>query len=695
MNAPFRSDRRVAHPSSFVLHPFVVALILLAACTPHEQKHRNVLLITLDTFRADRIGPLTSNLSKLAREGVSFANAGSAVPLTLPAHATILSGALPLHHGLHNNGAGTFPADRETLATSLRRGGYRTGAFVSAFVLDHRFGLNHGFETYDDEIARDPNQTSSYDAERRGAETVDRALAWLRRSDSRPFFAWVHLYDAHAPYEPPSPLPQTYDGEIAYVDAQVGRLLGAIDRTNTVVVVVGDHGEALGEHGELTHGVLLYEATLHVPLIVVTPDARARVVDEPVGAVDLAPTIAALAGGALTKSDGRDLSAVVTNGKTPEGVELYAETRYPAIFGWSDLAALRRGNLKYIASTKPELYDLSRDPRETRNVLNEERRVYRDLSAKLETLRAGAAPAKQFSPLDEEARAKLASLGYIAPSSLTAGGGARPDPRSMAPLFHTFEEANWASNENRPDDAIGKLRSIVAADPRNPVFRGSLARALRQKGDLAAAITLYQESTAIAPDDPENWYNLAVALQEAGRAKEGGIAIREAIRRDPKRPEAHNALGIAFTAEGDLKSAQEEFAKTIAIDPRDARAYNNLGNVYRATNRLAEAAGAYRQALALSPRYADALNGLGVIDVQRDNPRSALAHFDRALQLAPNFYEVQLNRGIALQLSGDAAAAARQFERLLTDLPRRPEFDAQRKAATQLLAGARQASSRR
>ena len=692
MRAPLCDEdrRKRVHPSSFILHPFcVLALLVFMACTSHERKHPHVLLITLDTFRADRIGPLTPNLAKLARESVSFANAGSAVPLTLPAHATILSGELPLHHGLRNNGAGTFPADRATLATTLAQAGYRTGAFVSAFVLDHRFGLNRGFDTYDDEIARDPNQSSSYDAERRGAETVDKALTWLGHADARPFFAWVHLYDAHAPYAPPSPLPQTYDGEIAYIDAQVGRLLAAIDRRNTIVVVVGDHGESLGEHGELTHGLLLYEATLHVPLFVAAPEADARVVNEPISAADLAPTLAALAGAPLPKSDGHDLSAVVANGKSAEQAEIYAETQYPAIFGWSDLAAMRRGNLKYIASTKPELYDLARDPHETKNVLDDERRTYRDLSAKLDALRAGAAAAKPFSPLDEEAKAKLASLGYIAPAALTTPAGTRPDPRDMAPLFRSFEEATWATNDNRLDDAIARLRTIVAADPRNPVFRGSLARALRKKGDIGAAITLYQEAIAIAPDDPETWYNLAVALQEAGRAKEGAIAIREAVRRDPKRPEAHNALGIAYSEEGNLRAAQEEFEKTLAIDPRDARAYNNLGNVHRATGRLAEAATAYQQALAISPRYVDALNGLGVIEVQRDDPRAALVHFDRALELAPDYYEAQLNRGIALQLAGDTAAAAKQFQRLLEVLPRRPEFEAQRKAASQLLAGAR------
>src|SRR5436190_12345560 len=240
------------HRSSFIVHRLLLAL-LLASCAKRVE-HPNVLLITLDTFRADRIGALTPNLQRLAQSGTQYTQADAAAPLTLPSHATILSVAFPLHHGLRNNGLGVFPANREMLGTIFSKAGYRTGAFVSAFILDHRFGLNRGFETYDDEIARDPNDSEgAMEAERRGGETVDRALAWLRRDASRPWFAWVHLYDAHAPYAPPLPYPQTYDGEVQYVDAQVGRLLGAIDRQKTIVVVVGDHGEALGEHGQLTH----------------------------------------------------------------------------------------------------------------------------------------------------------------------------------------------------------------------------------------------------------------------------------------------------------------------------------------------------------------------------------------------------------------------------------------------------------
>jgi choline-sulfatase len=679
--------RKPSRSFPILLLLLLLFLLLLAACKPHEQapQHPNVILITLDTFRADHIGPATPHLQQLATRGVVFEDAQSAVPLTLPAHATILSGVLPLHHGLRNNGAGVFPAERNTLATTLSRAGYRTAAFVGAFVLDHRFGLGRGFDLYDDAITRDPNDdASSIEAERRGSEVIDRALAWLKHGDRRPYFLWVHLYDAHAPYAPPAPYPQTYDGEIAYLDAQVGRLLAAVDGRSTMIAVVGDHGEALGEHGELTHGLLLYQATLQVPLMIAGPALPARHVKTPVGTVDLPSTLAALAGTELHGQDGRDLSADLRAGRDPQPAELYAETQYPLSFGWSELSSLRRRALKVIAAPAPEVYDLSRDPKENVNVLDDERRAYSDLSKLLLALRATAVTTSA-STVDAETRAKLASLGYVAPTGNNAGSSQR-DPKMMAPLFRRFEETMWALNRGKPGEAIEPLRTLVAEDPGNRIFRSSLARAYRQQGDLRSALVLYRDAVALAPGDSESWYNLAVALQEAGNDAEARAAIDEVIRRDPRRPEAHNALGVSFANAGSAEKAADEFRRTVELDPRNARAFNNLGNALRAMGRADDAAEAYRQSLQLAPDYPDAMNGLGVLYVQGNRPREAIPLFERAIQLAPDFYEARLNRGIALQLAGDRPAAAAAFHDLLGRLPAGPRYEAQRKAAQALLA---------
>jgi arylsulfatase A-like enzyme/Tfp pilus assembly protein PilF len=671
-----QNDAVIRKPATLII------LALLAMTCREKARPLNVLLITVDTFRADRVGRNTPTLSRLAGEGVRFDAADSPVPLTLPAHASLMSGLLPLHHGLRNNGVGAFPAARQTLAAAFAKS-YRTGAFVGSFILDHRFGLDRGFERYDDEIVRNGTDSSgTFDAERRGGEVVDRALDWLRQNDARPFFAWVHLYDAHAPYAPPPPYPQTYDGEVAYVDAQVARLLAAVDRGNTIIVVVGDHGEALGEHGELTHGLLLYEPTLHVPMIIAAPSLAARVIKTPVSTVDLAPTIAALAGVAFAPADGRNLAGDLRNDREPQSAPIYAETQYPATFGWSELSSMRLSSSKLISAPAPELYDLQRDPAEVVNVLTNERRTYRDLATRLDQLRSTAV-ASSPSTIDAETRAKLASLGYVAPAQTT--GGTKRDPKTVAPLFRAFEEATAMLNAGRARDAAASLEQLVQDDPANHVFRETLARALRQSGDVPRAIELYRQAVALAPNDADAWYNLAAALQESGNAREGATALAEAAKRDPNRPEIHNIRGTALAEAGNLGDAEKEFRATIAADPRNARAYNNLGNVLSAMNRPSEAADAYQKSIELAPRYADPLNGLGAMLVSGGHARDALPYFDRAMQIAPDYYEAQLNRAVALQMSGDSAAAAAEVQRLLARLPEGRQYDSERSTARAFL----------
>ena len=649
----------------------------LAACA-RRTAHPNVLVITLDTFRADRIGALTPHLRQLENEGVSFAQADSAVPLTLPSHATILSGLLPLHHGVRNNGAGAM--GRATLASAFTGGGYRTGAFVSAFVLDHRFGLDRGFDVYDDEVPRDVIG-SGFEAERRGAATVDRALAWLRQPDARPWFAWVHLYDAHAPYAPPAPFPQTYDGEIAYVDEQVGRLLGAVDRRSTIVVVAGDHGEALGEHGEITHGLFVYESTLHVPFVIAGPDIQHRTINDAVSLTDIAPTVASLAGLDFAPVDGRSLADPVRRGAAIEPRPVYSETEYPRAFGWTAFAALRRENLK--VTTAREVFDLGADPSEKTNVIDAQRRVFADLGGRLQSLRATAVAAAPTG-IDAESRKKLASLGYVAPQAASRDVAIRP-PAGIAALFRRFEEANWLIVGGKAADAVAALQALVHDDPDNPTFRSTLARALRESGRGELALPLYRQAVALAPDDADAWYDLATTLQENDKAEEAAAVMAQAEKLDARRPEIHDLRGVALAASGDLANAETEFRKALEIDPRDARAYNNLGNVLRVTNRPDDAAAAYRRAIELAPRYADPLNGLGALLAQNGRPDEALQFFDAALNIAPDYYEAQLNRGIAFSLAGRGADARAEWRRLLARLPSGAAYASQRKAAQTLL----------
>ncbi|MGH9315358.1 MAG: sulfatase family protein, partial [Vicinamibacterales bacterium] len=396
----------------------------------------NLLVISLDTTRADRLRPYgfqeieTPALDRLAEEGVLFRQAATAAPLTLPAHTTIFTSRVPPAHGVRDNGGFFVDPSETTLAETLREQGFRTGAFVGAYVLDSKWGLDQGFETYFDDFDLTKYRAISLGAiQRPGNEVVDKAIEWLNGVASQRFFGWVHLYDPHTPYEPPEPFRSRYPGrpylgEIAFTDSQVGRLVdflrerGLLDRT--VVVVVGDHGESLDDHGEGSHGFFIYESVVRVPLIIRAPldGLRGRQVADVVRTLDIAPTVAELLG--VSKSPGAAGVSLVPlmTGAAPElGLEAYSESTYPLYhYGWSDLRALRSGRFKLIAAPRPELYDLEQDPGERANLFDERRQLADRMLARLAELEKRLAKTerpKGEPEVDPEARARLAALGYI------------------------------------------------------------------------------------------------------------------------------------------------------------------------------------------------------------------------------------------------------------------------------------------
>ncbi|HSP13824.1 MAG TPA: sulfatase-like hydrolase/transferase [Thermoanaerobaculia bacterium] len=578
----------------------IATALTLGGCRERERLPLNVVLITLDATRADHLGcygsgrGATPAIDRIAAQGVRFDQADSVVPLTLPSHATILTGVLPQRHGLRTDGSGSLRLSFETLATVFSRRGFRTGAFVGSYLLDHRFGLGRGFGVYDDAVPRDPQALRSpLMSERPAAAVTDAALAFMRGAGTRPFFAWIHLFDPHEPYAPPEPFrsrfpSSPYDGEIAYADSQVARVIDYLNRAGlrnrTIIVVAGDHGEGLGEHGEATHGLLLYESTLRVPLIIAGPGIRQAVFKEAVSTADIAPTIAALAGAPMNvvRLDGRDLSRGVTGHREPPPRDIYAETMYPMKFGWTDLVSVRREGKKLISGARDELFDLHGDPAETKNLIDADRALDRELAAAL-------VPSKKRSP----------SLPAIPDVT-------RADPRSMTPVFHDYEEATNALDRGDLRSAITMAATLVARDPTNPEFRAILARAYTGLMQNERSLRLYREAAALAPADPDPWYALAAALQAAGDPLETKAAVDEALRLDPNRAEGHNMRGLVLVQGGDLAGAVEEFRRAIAIDPRDPHAYNNLGNLFRDNGHLPEALEMYRRAIALAPQFSDA-----------------------------------------------------------------------------------------
>ena len=674
---PPRRRRSVFLLAGAVCALAVLAVLLIGRGRSREAAGASVLLVTIDTLRADHVGAYgaktgaTPHLDALAARGTVFEEALASVPLTLPSHASLLSGREPPHHGVHLNGRSIFPADAPTLATVLKGRGYATAAFVAAYVLDRRFGLARGFDLYDDQVERRGAGASVLESERPCLAVVAAAEQWIG-GQTEPFFAWVHFYEPHAPYDPPSPYREQqggrpYDGEIAAADACVGRVVAAAEARASgrlLVAATSDHGEALGDHGELTHGFFVYQPTLRVPLILAGAGVRVSRRTAPARAVDLVPTVLAQLGVSVPAGlDGADLFGPA------RGAEAYAETRYPETLGWAGLRALRVGALKYIDAPRPELYDLGADPGETRNLFPtraaDAQRLLRGLDALKATERAAVSTAN-----DPEIAEKLRALGYVAAPAETTSGP-RLDPKDALPSWRLFEEAIWADARGDHAAAVDGLRPLVRREPGNPAFRQALAAALRGAGRPAEAAEAMGALDTIAPSDPVAWHERAIALDAAGQMDEAMRSERRAIALDSALPEPHNHLGSLLARGGRHAEALVEFTRATTLDPNNAAAWTNRANALRAMGQPRDAAEAYRAAGRLAPRDPGPRNGLGVLAVESGELDRAVALFEEALAIDPRYHEARLNLAVAQVRRGDPAAARAALQALLRGQPDR------------------------
>ena len=693
------ATRRVSRLLALGLAAVVLLALLALAFRLRPARGRplvgraSVVLVTIDTLRADRVSAaLTPRIEGLARRGTRFASARSNVPLTLPAHASILTGLLPPRHGVRVNGLHRLGAETPTLARLLQSAGYRTGAFVGAYVLDSRFGLDRGFDTYDDEIPRNEEATGALDAERRGDVVAGRAIAWLRSlpDDGRPFFLWMHLYDPHAPYAPPAEWlaranGEPYDGEVAFADAQLGRLLDAVEaarpRERTLAVVVGDHGESLGEHGEASHGLLVYEAALRVPLVIAGEGLPVETRQEAVSLVDVFPTVAGLLGlDAPPSRDGRDLFAT-GQGTSPRDV--YAETQYPEAAGCSPLRALVDGRWKYIGGpAHPELYDLARDAAEERDVAGEHRGVVDAMERRTAALADSAVRSAAAGPSAEVAE-RLRALGYVAgpPAPLRAGAAA-PSPVTIVRDWSRFQDALGDLRSGASERAAATLAALVRDRPDARVFRATYARALGETGHADEAVAAYRAALSSWPEDTLLLHGLAVAARRAGRLDEAARAEQAVLAIDPGDAAAHNGLGLLLARAGRPADARAAFEKAVGLDPSAVPYWVNLGNARLTAGDAAAAEAAYREALRLDATSPDAANGLALLLVNTGRAEAAIPLLERVLAPAPAFYEAWLNLGLARQATGDLPRAADAYRRVLAA----PPGNAARDSAARLLA---------
>jgi arylsulfatase A-like enzyme/Flp pilus assembly protein TadD len=669
-SAAARRRSRYVATLAFLLAVSAAALawwFLSAPAAARREAGPNVLLITIDTLRADAVGAYgnararTPWMDRLASTGVRFAAARAHNVVTLPSHANILSGRYPFEHGTRDNAGFRFPSTHETLATLLRARGYRTGAFVSAFPLDSRFGLDRGFDLYDDSFVGTGAQPAFLIQERPGADTVARARVWLDAPDSGPTFSWVHLYEPHFPY------PRGYDADVSAADAALGPLLAPIlDRGDTLVVLTSDHGESLGDHGESTHGIFAYEPALLVPLVLhqsgVLP---ARVVRDAVRHIDILPTIldaidVPIPGGL----PGRSLLSLAAGVHEP-GVPTYFEALSGHLTrGWAPLAGVVRGSRKYIRLPIPELYDLDADPAERHNLAGAEPEEVRELDGLL-AANYPERPAVARIAESADTIERLRSLGYV---GTRAAESPRPvgeddDPKRLIALDTLLQDVVGRYVDGDLPGALAQCRELVRRRPSMAVSWLHLAHLERASGNLAAAIDALQKAAALAPNDDTAVSLLGAYLGEAGRVQEAVAWLEPAASREDADPQVLVAYGLTLAKLGRHEQALVPFDRVVAQDPSNGRLRVERGTAHLMAGRADRARQDFEAAIAVHPDAARAHTSLGILACDAGNVSEAGAHWRRAVALDPGEHQALLSLGLVHWRAGrrDLARAYLDF----------------------------------
>jgi arylsulfatase A-like enzyme/Tfp pilus assembly protein PilF len=666
-------------------------LVLAGAAAFHfrPKARRDLLLITLDTTRADRLGCYghsaanTPVLDALAESGILCENAYTVAPLTLPAHASLFTALYPAEHGIRTNGRGRLGDSVPTLAEALKRQGYDTGAFVGSFVLNRKFGLDRGFIVYDDDFASDEPAPDALHRERRGQSVVDKALAWLARSRTGPFFCWVHLYDPHAPYLAHSDLfgdqfaDRPYDAEIAYVDRQVGRLIDYLKTSGrepeTLVVVVGDHGEGLGDHVERRHGSTLYNETLRVPLVFRLPKRLAAGirVASTLSLIDISPTVLDLLDiGDPRIVTGQSMRSGLAAGTFPSRACLAATDEPFLNNGCAPLRSLTDGRWKYIRSTRPELYDLKDDPHERRNLAESDVNRLNELESRLVGFesRLVAHDAREVQLSSAERRA-IESLGYAGHARVGASQAAvhtdLPDVKDLLEVDVGVEDAREMIAQSEMEMAIERLRALVRQAPSHLDANWALAGALQATNRLDEAEEVLRSFLAINPDSRQAHYGLGLVLTDRGREDLARREFLKVLDIDPEFADAHLSLAKALGLAGRAREALTHLSAVLEIDPQCADAYHWRANLLVGLGEADDAFADYRQALKYAPDAADVHHNFGRVLAEKGDFAGAREHLMRAVELNPESAEIEYALGAFLLAQHEPDAAIEHLTRAL------------------------------
>lgn len=614
-----------------------------------QTTQRNIILITVDTLRSDYLScngstkVKTPNLDSLAQQGANFTQVRSAVPLTLPSHISIMTSLYPIKHGVRDNGTSQLSNDYSTLAEILKAHGYKTAAFVGSFVLDHRFGLNQGFDVYNDRMPPDLTILEKLEAERNADAVYSAFSEWFsRNAKKQPYFVWIHFYDPHAPYNPPEPYRSRfandpYAGEVAYTDAVIGKVLKDLktQSSDQIIAVVGDHGEGLGEHQEATHSLLIYNSTLHVPMIIDAAGLISAGVTFPYlcRTVDLAPTLLDLAGVQNEmKAQGVSLKKAIEQMKDPE-IASVSESLYPKLnLGWSELRGIEKDQFHFIDAPRPELYDVVNDPEEKKNLMNQRAAIGGNLQKELNQLYQGSTVAQNSQPeMDAETKERLASLGYVS-GSTPANQSSRIDPKDKMKVWNDIQAGIFEFGNGNYPNAVKIFESVLKTDNRIPIVYDNLC---------ASYLRL------------ENWEKAKSCNQAA-------------LQRGIDFPALHVNLGLIYHKDKQYSEAQKEFLDALSSDPSNTSAHYYLGNTLRATGQPEQAIVQYQKALELSPDNVFVVNGLAMAYIALKRDAEALNAFEQAARIDPQNPAAHFNLAVQAERLNKTDEAVSAYEKFLT-----------------------------
>ncbi len=649
----------------------------------------NVLLVTLDTIRTDRLSCYgskvvqTPRIDWLAAHGALFERAFAHAPLTLPSHTNILLGMTPLAHGVNESNKSIVPGEFTTLAELLKTKGYATAAFVSAFPLDSRFGLTRGFDVYDDAYPSKAGPGESF-SERPAGETVAAALRWLSGRKEK-WFCWVHLWDPHLPYAPPEPFASRfkadpYSGEVAYVDAELGKLLDEIDKGGglgkTLVVLTGDHGEALGEHGEMGHGYFAYNVTIRIPLIIAAPGMKGVRVTEMVSHVDIFPTVCEILGLDGPPSLHGESLAPFLRGKTVKARPIYFESLEANINrGWAPLRGIIAEGKKFIDSPIPELYDLEKDFAEGTNLapgtdLQPYRKILND------KMKRDASPLRNEAVrrTDQETRERLRSLGYAssAVGPVRNSYGPADDLKTLLPLEQKVTLALKLERDGRVAESVKLLEDVIAARKDYGRAYDQLFRLYRSRGMLDDGLAVLERAYAANPANYVIVSGYGVVLVQNSKTAKGIEILEKALGLFDRDAEVWTNLGIAYARQGDFGRAAQDFARALEIDPNDPSINDDAGSFYftkavkdKSAEDLQKSKEFFEKAVAADPALASAYNGLGGVLKILGRTDDAVRNWEKAHELDPQFAFPVYNLALAYLEKGEKAKAYENCQKYL------------------------------